>query len=130
MIRTRTSIPLIVIKRSFETRGAAGVAAPRTPLIKFVGKRDHTAAEHHHQPVANAQQMKSAVPIAPPKQTLPVTTATPASKSGKFVFQPKPRKPHTPTAVEYYEIKGGVWHGRHKLTVDEVEAINMGGYMA
>jgi hypothetical protein len=95
-------------------------------MIKFLGKRDHKAVDHQTAaPQVKQQQVQT---IQSPITPTPVAAAP--AKSGKYQFQPKPRKPHSPTAVEYYEIKGGVWHGRRKLTVDEVEAINTGGYMA
>jgi hypothetical protein len=119
----RTGNISLILKRSFGSHGAA----PRTPMIKFLGKRDHKAVDHHDAAPQVKQQQVQPIQSQP---ITPVPVAAAPAKSGKYQFQPKPRKPHSPNAVEYYEVKGGVWHGRRKLTVDEVEAINTGGYMA
>jgi hypothetical protein len=102
----------VISKRMF---GATSAATARVPLIKFIGKREKKAIDLSK---AIKQEIKKEI----------LATPAPVPKVGKNPkFQPKPRKPHTPNAVDLYTLKDGSWHGRLKLTKQEIEAINSGG---
>jgi hypothetical protein len=78
-------------------RHLSGTATPRTPLIKFIGKRSLVAAKQSH----------AAAPAA-----MPVDPAL-AFSTGK--------------GLNFYEMPAGEWHGRPRLYDAEIEAIESGG---
>jgi hypothetical protein len=71
----------------------------RTPLIKFVGKRDRKKVE-----------------LKLPEVSAPVVPARQA---------PQPKKPQT--GVDFFTLKDSAWYGRPKLSTKEIEAIMTGG---
>lgn len=75
----------------------------RTPMIKFVGKRDHKKSEIKETPTHPA-------PVTPTADS------------------PRPWLPKKPqTGVDFTLLKDAAWHGRPKLSPKEMDAIMSGG---
>ena len=74
----------------------------RTPLIKFIGKRSLIKAP------STQHEIK------------PATVSSP-------ILVKKPLKPQT--GVDFFTLTDGAWHGRPKLSLKEMEAIESGGVM-
>lgn len=75
----------------------------RTPLIKFIGKRD---------------RKKVALP------SISTATTTAAGTTG-LPRAPLPKKPQT--GVEFTTLKDTAWYGRPKISQKEMDAIMSGG---
>lgn len=82
---------------------ASKSTSSRTPLIKFIGKRD---------------RKKVALPSV-------VSTATTTAGTGALPRAPLPKKPQT--GVEFTTLKDTAWYGRPKISQKEMDAIMSGG---
>lgn len=94
---------------------------PRTPLIKFLGKRDLKKPVSEHSPSPRREELK---PSTSTSDNIHLSQA-PATKKGGWT--PKPVKPHHPNAVDYFTLQNGIMHGRKKLSKEEMESIELGG---
>jgi hypothetical protein len=125
-----------LVFRSLSTSSHAH-SQPRVPLIKFLGKREKgrpvSQPDPHHDtvrtnPASAPQGTKpvAAAPFAAPDSPSLSVTAAPGPKS-KIPVVKKATKPHTPNALDYSQLKDKVWHGRLKLSPEEMSAIDSGG---
>ncbi len=94
-------------------RRAHSAAAPRVPMIKFIGKRSLLPKTAHH-----AASTPAAAPAATAVASIPTPAARPAA--------PQPTK-KVGNGIDMIALKDGAWHGRPKLSKAEMEAIDMGG---
>ena len=80
---------------------------PRIPLIKFKGKRvKHPTISNHNENSISTNVQHEAV-----------KEKNVASKISQAV------------GVNFWEVKGGAWHGRPIILEDEMEAIQSGFYL-
>lgn len=81
-------------------------AGGRIPLIKFIGKRDHTKR----------------VPVATPTGKPLIVEGNTAAPSRGAEPNSKPQ-----TGVDFTTLKMGAWYGRPQLTASEIDAVASGG---
>lgn len=81
----------------------------RKPLIKFIGKRS--------------------LVVKPSANIIPSTISKPETTTIQSVISPSvPKKVvKEGTGVPFYEMKGGAWYGRPRLSQAEMDAIESGG---